>query len=56
MKKKQYIEPILEIKQIAMMSIIALSTPDDDEDERGPQSVKDRQMNNDDMWGERGLW
>ena len=47
--KKQYTYPQMEEVKLLETVIIALST-NDDEDERGPQSAKGRNENDEDFW------
>jgi len=56
--KKLYIMPLCEVFRLDYQGIIALSTSEDD-DERGPQSVKDRDPFEEELWDtskENLLW
>lgn len=63
--KKKYIFPEIDEKMIALSGMIALSTPDpnnddEDEDERAPQTTKERnEVFKEDLWDEssnNSLW
>ena len=63
--KKKYLYPEIEEIEIALSGMIALSTPDpnnpgEDEDERAPQTIKERNsVFKEDLWEEssnNSLW